>query len=145
MQTLTNESDVGRKWPVAALAPEVVEEGESAVEDGAVTTAKIADLAVTTGKIAALGVTTAKIAAGAVTKAKTGMFVSTEQTGTGAAQDVAHGLGGVPSAVFITITELPDAIVAANAGYDIAEGAHDATNVKVTITNTVKFKVMAWL
>ncbi len=68
-------------------------------------------------------------------------FVSTEQTGNGSAQNVAHGLGVVPSKVLITITELPDA--AAETGFDIAEGAHDATNVVVTVTNTVKYKVLA--
>lgn len=82
---------------------------------------------------------TTKLAAGAVTKAKTAMFVSTEQTGTGAPQNVAHGLGAVPTAVFVGVTD--DAL---GAGYVVAEGAHGATNVIVTVTATVKFKVMAW-
>ena len=70
------------------------------------------------------------------------IFVSSEQTGTGSSQNVAHGLGIVPNKVIIAVTELPDA--AAETGFDVAEGAHDATNVVVTVTNTVKFKVLAF-
>lgn len=95
-----------------------------------------------TSQIAALAVGTDELAAGAVTLAKAKVFVSTEQTATGSAQDVAHGLGAVPSKVLICVTELPDA--AAETGFDVAEGAHDGTDVKVTITATVKFKVLAW-
>jgi hypothetical protein len=71
-----------------------------------------------------------------------GVFVSSEQTGTGSSQNVAHGLGVVPNKVLIAVTELPDA--AAETGFDIAEGAHTSTNVVVTVTNTVKFKVLAF-
>lgn len=70
------------------------------------------------------------------------VFVSSEQTGTGSSQNVAHGLGVTPSKVLIAVTELPDA--AAETGFDVAEGTHDATNVVVTVTNTVKFKVLAF-
>lgn len=63
--------------------------------------------------------------------------VLAEATGTGAGQNVAHGLGIVPGAVQISITELPDA--AAETGFDVAEGTHTATNVVVTVTTTVKF------
>jgi len=70
------------------------------------------------------------------------VFVSSEQTGNGSAQNVAHGLGVVPSKVLISVTELPDA--AAETGFDVAEGAHDATNVVATVTNTVKYKVLAF-
>lgn len=76
------------------------------------------------------------------TAAGLAMSVSAEQTATGSAQDVAHGLGVVPSAVVVIPTEhsgTPD-----TGAFDIAEGAHDATNVKVTITADVKFKVLAF-
>ncbi len=92
--------------------------------------------------LAASAVETAKIAAAAVTKAKASVFASTEQTGTGSPQNVAHGLAAVPALVLVAVTEVPDA--AAETGFDVAEGAHDATNVIVTVTNTVKFKVLAW-
>lgn len=71
-----------------------------------------------------------------------GLFISTEQTATGSEQDVAHGLGYVPTKVLVCITELPDAV--AETGFDIAEGTHDATNVKITATATIKFKVFAY-
>jgi hypothetical protein len=73
----------------------------------------------------------------------TDVFVSTEQTGTGSSQNVAHGLGVAPTKVIIAVTELPDA--AAETGFDVAEGTHTATNVVCTVTNTVKFKVFAWV
>jgi hypothetical protein len=69
------------------------------------------------------------------------VFSSAEQTGTGSSQNVAHGLGVTPTHVMVVPTELPDA--AAETGFDIAEGAHTSTNVVVTVTNTVKFKVLA--
>lgn len=81
------------------------------------------------------------IAAGAITKAVAAVFVSTEQIGTGAGQNVAHGLGVVPSAVFIAPTDTSPVTVGA---YTVSEGAHDATNVVVTVTSGKKFKVLAW-
>jgi len=65
------------------------------------------------------------------------VFVSTEQTGTGAEQDVAHGLGGTPAKVFAALTET------AGAGSDIAHGTHDGTNCKFTVTADDKFMVIA--
>lgn len=75
-----------------------------------------------------------------VTAAKMPLFVSTEQTGTGSAQNVAHGLGAVPSKVLIVPTELAADLAA---GYDAAEGTHTTTNVVVTVTSGAKFKVWA--
>lgn len=81
------------------------------------------------------------LADGSVTKAKAKVFFSTEVTGTGSPQNVAHGLAAVPAAVLVSFTELP---VDLAAGADIAEGAHDATNVVLTITTGLKVKVLAW-
>lgn len=81
------------------------------------------------------------IGAGKVTKAKAAVFVSAETTGTGSAQNVAHGLGAVPSAVLVAPTELAADLAA---GYDCAEGTHTSTNVVVTVTSGAKFKVLAW-
>lgn len=86
-------------------------------------------------------VTTSMLAAGAVTKAKTAMFISTEITGTGAPQNVAHGLGVVPAAVFVAPTDLTPATVGQ---YSVVEGTHTTTNVVLTITLNKKAKVMAW-
>jgi hypothetical protein len=71
-----------------------------------------------------------------------GIFVSTEVTGTGNSQTIAHHLGVIPTRVVVSVTELPDA--AAETGFDIAEGAHTDEDIVLTVTNTVKFKVIAW-
>lgn len=81
------------------------------------------------------------LADGSITKAKSKSFFSTEQTGTGSAQNVAHGLGVAPGSVLIALTELAAGLAA---GADVAEGAHTSTNVVVTVTSGVKFKVFAW-
>ncbi len=90
------------------------------------------------GQIATGAITTAKIAAAAVSKAKASVFASVEQTGTGAPQNVAHSLAAVPALVLVSVTESDG-----NA-FDVAEGAHDATNAIVTVTAGVKFKVLVW-
>ena len=69
-----------------------------------------------------------------------GMFISAETTGTGSSQNVAHGLGVVPSKVVVVPTEF-----ASNLAYDYAAGSHDATNAVVTVTSGAKFVVMAWV
>ena len=86
------------------------------------------------------GVGTTQLAAGAVTKAKTAMFVSAERVATGVAENIAHGLGGAPSVVFVSVTDTAAQVT----GYTVAEGAHDGTNVVLTVTTGVKYKVMAW-
>lgn len=63
-------------------------------------------------------------------------FKSTEQTGTGSSQNVAHGLGVTPGLVFVMVTD-------AGSTYVLTEGTHDATNVVVTVTSGKKFKVIA--
>ncbi len=69
------------------------------------------------------------------------VFVSTELTGTGSAQNVAHGFGSVPTKIFIAPTDLTPATVGQ---YVVTEGAHTATNVVVTVTTGKKFKVLAF-
>lgn len=73
-------------------------------------------------------------------RADIGIFVSTEQTGNGSAQNVAHGLGGVPSFVLIVPTDTAPATTGA---YTATEGTHTATNVVVTVTSGKKYKVLA--
>ena len=120
---IDNANDVGAPWQPDQLSEKVVVEGEEAgsVPDGSITTAKLA--------------------AGAVTKAKAACFISTEQTGTGSSQDIAHGLGVVPVAVFVAPTDLAPVTTG---DYTVTEGAHDITNVKVTVTTGKKFKIWAW-
>lgn len=68
-------------------------------------------------------------------------FYSAELTGTGASQDVAHGLGVIPGRVLVEPTDLTPATAGS---YAVVKGAHDATNVKVTVTTGKKFRVWAW-
>ena len=69
-------------------------------------------------------------------------FISTEQTGTGSAQNIAHGLGSTPTKVFVAPTDLTPTTVGQ---YVVTEGAHDGTNVVVTVTTGKKYKVLAWV
>lgn len=68
------------------------------------------------------------------------LFISSEQTGTGSSQNIAHGLGVTPWKVFVAPTDLTPATVGS---YSVVEGSHDATNVVVTVTSGKKFKVLA--
>lgn len=68
------------------------------------------------------------------------LFVSAEQTGTGASQNVAHGLERVPTKVLIYITGGPSAYTQPV----ITLGAHTINNVVVTVTLDWKFRVLAW-
>lgn len=67
-------------------------------------------------------------------------FKSSEQTGTGSAQNVAHGLPGTPSQVIVYPTDTSPATVGS---YAMTEGTHTSTNVVVTVTSGKKFKVFA--
>jgi hypothetical protein len=69
-------------------------------------------------------------------------FISSEQTGTGAPQNIAHGMGTIPRAVLIVPTDTAPATVGA---YTAVEGSHDATNVIATVTSGKKFKVCAFV
>lgn len=95
---------------------------ESDVADGAVTTSKLAD--------------------GSVTVAKMRVFKSSELTGTGASQNVAHGLGSTPSLVIVYPT---DTNVATTGSYVVTEGSHTNTNVVLTVTSGKKFRVVAFV
>ena len=78
----------------------------------------------------------ARTQAADVGSARLKFFKSTEQTGTGSAQNIAHGLGVTPGLVFAFVTD-------AGSTYVLTEGTHDATNVVVTVTSGKKFKVVA--
>jgi predicted RecA/RadA family phage recombinase len=83
-------------------------------------------------------------AAQALAAAKAGMFVSAVTQSTGSAQNVAHGLGIVPTKVLVAIQDNDFADSGTAIAYTITEGTHDATNVVLTVTAGVSFKVMAW-
>src|ERR1039458_1516733 len=63
------------------------------------------------------------------------LFFASQQAGTGASQNVAHGLGAVPAGVICIPTD----------GGTVTYGTHTETNVVVTVTNAKHFDVLAWL
>ena len=65
------------------------------------------------------------------------VFISTEQTGTGSSQNIAHGLARAPSVVTFLFT-------GGTVVTSVVEGTHDATNVVITVTSGAKFKILAW-
>ncbi len=62
-------------------------------------------------------------------------FLSSEQTADGTEQSVAHGLKRTPVLVKVIVTE------ESTSNFDVTEGTHDGTNIKVTVTSGVKYKV----
>lgn len=67
------------------------------------------------------------------------IFISPEITATGSAQNIAHGLGVVPSNVLVIPTDLAPATAGV---FTVTEGAHTSTNAVVTVTSGKKFKVL---
>jgi predicted RecA/RadA family phage recombinase len=68
------------------------------------------------------------------------IFVSTEQTGTGSSQSIAHGLGVIPSKVFVTPTDTAPSVTGV---FTVTEGSHTSTNALVTVTSGKKYKLIA--
>lgn len=68
---------------------------------------------------------------------------STPLTGTGAAQNIPHGLGATPTACKAYMVEIPAANVMAAVG--VTAGVHDSTHAKFTATSGVKYHVTCWL
>jgi len=69
-------------------------------------------------------------------------FHSAEITATGAEQSTAHGLGATPTLVIVYKTADTRGTWAA---WSLVEGTHDATNVKVTGTSGIKYRIFAML
>jgi len=67
------------------------------------------------------------------------VFISAEIAGTGSEADTAHGLGRVPQIVIVYLTQ-KDTTTA----FDLVEGTHDATNIKVDCETTAKYKIIAF-
>lgn len=98
----------------------------------------------TTGALIPFAAGSAATATSAATAAKvTGKFQSTVQTGTGSSQSIPHGLGVVPTLVLVAAYVTTDAGIVA-AGYSIVEGVHTSTNVLVTATTNLQYKVIAF-
>ncbi len=69
------------------------------------------------------------------------VFISVETTGTGAIQNIAHGLGAIPAGVLVVPTDTAPATIGV---YTAVEGVHTTINVVVTVTSGKRFKVFAW-
>jgi len=68
------------------------------------------------------------------------VFISSPVTGTGAAQNTAHGLGVVPDLVFA----IPDDLNVATVGqYTVTTGVHTSTNAIFTVTLNKTYRVIA--
>ena len=65
-------------------------------------------------------------------------FVSTEQTGNGAEQSIAHGFSKVPDIVLV----VPSSFIITNAS-TFVQGVHTSTNVLATVTSGAKYYVIA--
>jgi hypothetical protein len=61
------------------------------------------------------------------------VFVSALQTGTGAAQNIPHNLGTIPSCVFVVLTDSSNTFT---------QGTHTALNIVETVTLNATFKVV---
>lgn len=83
--------------------------------------------------------TNAKFVNSTIQSGKISFFKSTEQTGTGSEQNIAHGLGRTPSLVWVSSSD-DNGVTGA---ITLTEGTHDSTNVKVTATTSAKYKVLA--
>ncbi len=94
----------------------------------------------------ATGVTAGQQLCGSATAGRLGpaaggsVFLSGAITGTGSAQNTAHGLGVVPDLVFA----IPDDLTPATTGsYAVTTGVHTATNAVFTVTSNKVYRVAA--
>jgi hypothetical protein len=94
----------------------------------------------------ATGVTAGAQLSGSATAGRFGLapgsavFYSAVQTGTGAAQNIAHGLGVVPDVVFVVPEDLNVATIGA---YTVVNGTHTSTNAIFTVTTSKTYRVVA--
>lgn len=112
------------------------------IYNGIIKTENLAKNAVLNVDVADNAVDTAELVNGSVTVAKMRVFKSTEQTGTGSAQNIAHGLGATPGLVIVYPT---DTNAATTGNYVVTEGSHTSTNVVVTVTSGKKYRVVAFV
>lgn len=89
-------------------------------------------------------ITTDMIEDGAVTFVKANAFISGMETGTGAPQNIPHGLGVAPAAVLISPYDNINTVGLFSAQFSIVEGVHTMTNIVVTATDGLIFKCFAW-
>lgn len=97
------------------------------------------DSIITSAEIVDGTISTEDIANAAVTAVKSKIFTSTIQTANASAQNVAHGLGAVPTKVLVIPTK-----DTGGGTLTITEGTHTSTNVVVTVAPSgIEYKVWA--
>lgn len=110
------------------------------VVTGYVTSADV-ETGVAAGQALVVGATAGRFAAlSNAATATSAVFLSALQTGSGAAQNIAHGLGVVPDLVFV-ITE--DVSPATTGAVTVTYGTHTSTNAIITINNNKTYRVVA--
>lgn len=70
-----------------------------------------------------------------------GKYQSTVVTGTGASQSIAHGLGVAPSLILVSAY---DSTAGGASPFVITEGVHTSSNLLITATAGLKYKVIAF-
>lgn len=95
------------------------------------------DITTITGDVTFTAEKVGSIGADKVTADMINHFISTEQTGNGSAQNVAHGLGTTPTSVLIIPSLNKDG---ADCSFTFTKGS---TNVVVTATSGAKYYVFA--
>lgn len=123
-----------------ALTSAVAGEKVGVVVTGYIDVADV-DTGVAAGQALYVGTTAGRLAAfkNAATSTQAS-FLSALQTGTGAPQNIAHGLGVVPDLVFV-ITE--DVSPATTGAVTVTYGAHTSTNAIVTVNVNKTYRVVA--
>lgn len=119
-----------------ALDSQIVLEASN-IPDDLVIASDIAAGAVGTSELATDAVTNIKILNSTVQSEKISYFKSTEQTGNGSEQSIAHGLARTPGLVIIT----PSAVASATDTF--VTGTADGTNVKATVSTGAKYYFIA--
>lgn len=77
------------------------------------------------------------VAASAGSLASGAVFSSTEQTGTGSSQNVAHGFGSTPSMTWAIVTDSGAGV------FTVTPGTHTSTNCVFTVSLGIKYRVYA--
>lgn len=115
----------------------------SAVAEGDVSvgiSGYVAEADVATGVTAGAQLSGSSVAGRLGLASGSSVFLSAPQTGTGAPQNIAHGLGVVPDLVFA----IPDDLNVATVGaYTVTTGVHTSTNAIFTVTTSKVYRVVA--
>ena len=77
------------------------------------------------------------VAASAGSLASGAVFSSTEQTGTGSSQNIAHGFGSTPSMAWAVVTDSGAGV------FTVTPGTHTSTNCVFTVSLGIKYRVYA--